>query len=293
MRDLSFGLLAGEAFGFAKHHIKDAAILGLPALIVAVISGWLVSQQQMGLLWLVGILALFAATYAQYGLVHKALGMGPAPRRFTMSHLRLLGGNILMALLLAMIAIVIIGTMMFTGLATILGAAGAGATANDLGTALQGMGLGSAILALVLLVGGIGFLVWFSVRLSGFAGATVAEDKIYLLSSLPMTKGQVWPLLAMTVVIFLATILAGIVLSVITWPILGAEMTNSIMDVIKSGEATATEPVPLSGTQMLVSSVADWLVTYLISMPLWAGLTASVYRHRKEALHQDTPPRDA
>lgn len=286
MKKLTFDTLSRDTFGFAKDHFKHAAVLGLPGLILSMLSALIIAQSpdmsSVGMMFFIlGLLSFLATVYAQYGLVSHALGRDEAVLTFGPGHVRLLGANLLYMILLAMVTLVAVGSLMFVGLAGAMGAAGM--TISGAEAAIPNMGAGSALLILLVILACFAGVIWFAIRLAAFPAATVAQERMHLLSSFPLTKGQFGPILMTSIVMLLAIFLASIVLVTpleILFPVAEDALETTMPDG-NDFQAVLNMINDVSGPpiKIFLSSVMDWIVTYIVAAPLFAGLSAAIYRH--------------
>ncbi|WP_395652406.1 hypothetical protein [Brevundimonas sp.] len=156
----------------------------------------------IGVIWplmmLLGV--MLSAAVARAVLQPKASAFGYL--RLGMDELRLLGAMIILFLLLLLYYVVAIGICV-----------GLGVYAHTSG---QGW------VWLLCVLAGIGAflgLVWLAVRLSLMAPIIVAENRFALFSSFALTKGRFWPLLGMTLLSFVMTIVVSLLGTIINLPI--------------------------------------------------------------------------
>ena len=141
------------------------------------------------------VLSMFSA--AVFRAVLRPEDKGFARLKFGGDELRLIGLWLLMGLL-------------FFGVALVLGIViGGGAVAMSLGSKMPSAGvvLGIFVIYLVMIVA----MIWVGVKLSLAAPMTFVQRKIRLFGSWRLTKGRFWPLFGCYLLVWIFTILIGLV----------------------------------------------------------------------------------
>jgi membrane-anchored glycerophosphoryl diester phosphodiesterase (GDPDase) len=129
---------------------------------------------------------------------------------------------------------------------TVVGMVGAFAAAS---------GQGWLWLVVVLLsLGTCALLIWLAVRLSLAVPITFAERRIALFDSFALTKGRTMPLLGMAIIVFIMTMLVGLLSSIIAMPI--TLMSGGGLESLAAFEGQTT----MSILQQAGPMIAAWVV---------------------------------
>jgi len=182
---------------------------------------------------------------------------GPQGLQFGKPELRLLGVGALLVFILVLAMCLAFFLVMVVVAGAGLGALTADATPESVAAAVGPGGRTAVAVLLILFVVG---LLYFSVRISLAAPATIARKRVTVFQTWPLTKGQFWPILAASILVGLPAIGAGIITTLLTG-ILGGSADN-----------------PLALPQAIAVGVVQGVVTGFIVLPLNAGLVAFLYR---------------
>ena len=207
------------AFGFLPAAWRGAwAALILAAVCLAL--GAFVGHRDpssSGVLHLLAAMASLAATVmlrgALFRMALKSVGMdrgapGPGGLQWTATEWRLLGSGLLVAVLVGFAALMwlVILVAVFIALAS----ANSGVVLADPRSFALPLDVRERLIIFVIGLGTLSFLPWIGLRLCLARVATVARQKVQVLSVWGLTRGRVWRLSAAFVAISLPTALAVI-----------------------------------------------------------------------------------
>lgn len=202
------------------------------------------------------VLTVLAACIADGGLLRIALDHGkPGPGGLQWGRVesRLLGLTLLCILLFSTVSLLLLIVLVMVSIGVSLPAKAP--ASSDVGAWMASIGpVGAAVFCLAM-AAAIGVLVWLGVRLSLAQPATVARERIQLLSSITLTRESFPTLLG---------VVAGVTLPMLAVLGLAASLRPP---------AGAVEPMPA----LVLAAVAS-LVLALIHAPAKAGAIAYLYR---------------
>lgn len=232
------GALILAAVTGASYFYADAAHLGRPAVLAALVAHFLVGAVAQG--------ALFRLALDQ-------TGNGPLGLQWRGLESRLLGLTLL-TLLFFVVVVLVLTIVVAAAIIGVSIAAGVPFQPGNPGW-LGEMGLvGGLILALVVIAAYVVF-VWLAVRLSLASAATAAVGRIQLLSTFPLTKGHVWRLLGS--------------LLIVAAPVIAAALATGVATGLAGGL-----PDPATAAFAIVTG----LLVAFVYLPAAAGLLVYIYR---------------
>jgi hypothetical protein len=278
------------AFEFRRLHWRTVAgVLGLVALggtlnAAGEMSGDRGAQMIGEIVYVIGTAMAYAAlmrlAFADEHPGDPEFRPGPQGFQWGKPEWRLLG----VAVLILFAYVIAFVMFLFFAMLVIIVAGGAGvlkdgATPDDL---LKALGPGGAtVLGLLVIAFALG-LLYVAVRISLAPAATVARRRISVFDTWALTKGQVWPLLAATLLVSLPSIVAGIVVGVIQ---------------NQTGQPTGPrDAMQIAMPGALIVGLIPGLVVAFIQLPLSVGLVAYLFRGLRppaEAAGLDTRASDA
>lgn len=181
---------------------EDAATAPTSAEVMAMFQDF--GQVLLGLSWLLPvsliITAMLMAAVARAVLNPQAGGFGYL--RLGMDEFRVFVVTLVLGIL-AFFAWMALTVLVFT-LAAVAGAAQAG-----------WMWLFVVVAALA----GVAAMIWLAVRLSLAVPITVAENRIAIFDSFPLTRGRFWPLLGMAVIAIVMVLVVQLLSAIVTMPL--------------------------------------------------------------------------
>lgn len=272
--------LIGQTFYFARRHMRHSLWVGLPMLAAMVAQMLAQGAGHKGVAFVLSFVVLLAAGTMWASLYRAALY--DTPPRLTLwpdrTALRLVAVNVLTSLLMVLIMAIVIGTAIYMATATLVGA-GLSQTMelSTVSAALQMAGPGLSLAILAVCLAGVAAVIWLSVRLCAAQAATVAEGRVMVLSSLPLTKGRFGAIFAAGAVVMLALVLATVLAAAVMVMVLVA--MGHDLRILTSGDIAVVQQRLLADpmTAVLWASLS-WLINAAVVYPLSVGLGAAVYQ---------------
>ena len=120
-------------------------------------------------------------------------------------------------------------------------------------------------------------LIWLSVRLSLAIPITVAERRIALLDSFALTKGRFWPLFGMAVIVFIMTLLVGLLSSIIAMP----------MTLMSGGGLEGLAAYGGQSTMAILQQAGPMIAAWVVLNALFSALQLAVMYAPFSAAYRD------
>lgn len=227
--------------------------------------------QQMGMIY-VGLLGLILPLILICGaIINAAVARSVLrPQDSAFGYLRLGMDEVrvfVVTLVLLILSIIVFGILW--GLVGVL--------AGIAGATEQGM------LWLVVVLAGLGvvaLLIWLAVRFSLAIPITVAERRIAIFDSFGVTKGRFWSILGMAVIVFVMTMIVGLLGMVVGMPVTLA--TGGLSALTELQEASIAEIFRVAGVAIIAWTVVNAILSALQIAVMYAPFSAA-YRDIKGA----------
>ena len=139
-----------------------------------------------------------------------------------------------------------------------------------------GAASGQAFLFLVALLLGLALvagLVWMAVRLSLAVPMTLDQGRVIIFESFKATRGQLWPLLGMSVIVFIMTMVVSLLGSIVAMPI--TLMTGGLNSLAAFDGVSAVEMLQQSWVAIVSWSVINAILSALQLAVLYAPFSAA------------------
>jgi hypothetical protein len=150
------------------------------------------------------------------------------------------------------------------GLAGVLGALAA-AAAGDAG----------GLIAFVVVLAAVAFFIWLAVRFSLALPITVAEKKFAIFDSWNVTKGRVWGLIGMTLIVIVMAVVVSILASIIILPLMF--FTGNISELATMEGADIGQIMSAMGPAIIIYVISNSIISAL-SLAIFYAPYAAAYR---------------
>ena len=214
-----------------------------------------------GMMWILPLSLVFSAVLYTASL---RVVLHPAEKGFSYMRLGMDEVRVFVVTLVLCVLGAIAGAVVF-GLTGVL-AGLAGAAAGDAG----------GLIAFVLILAAIVFFIWLAVRFSLALPITVAEKKFAIFESWNMTKGRVWGLIGMTLIVIVMAIVVSILASIIILPLMF--FTGNI------SELAAMEGADIG---QIMSAMGPAIAIYVISNSIISALSLAIFMAPYAAAYRD------
>ena len=140
------------------------------------------------------------------------------------------------------------------------------------------------LVAVLLGLAACALLIWLAVRLSLAIPITVAERRIALFDSFALTKGRTLPLLGMAIIVFIMTLLVGLLSSIIAMPV--TVLSGGGIEALAAFEGQSTTAIlqqmgPMIGAWVVLNALFSSLQLAVMYAPFSAA-----YRDLKDLPHE-------
>lgn len=178
---------------------------------------------------------------------------------------------------LRVFAVNVVLTLLFAGVSCLLVMAAAvlGGVLVAVFTAMNLTPVG-VLLMIALVLGVIAFLIWLGVRLSLAVPITLAEGRVAVVDSFPLTRGRFWPLLGMSIIALVLTLIVMLLGSAIVAP-----LSFAATGVLWGG---ASEPELLA---RMTDMANPWVIALQIGNALMTALAIGVFGGPFSAAYRD------
>jgi hypothetical protein len=214
-----------------------------------------------GIMWIMPLSFVFSAVMYTASL---RVVLHPAEKGFGYMRLGMDEVRVLVVTLVLCVLAGIAGGVVF-GIAGVL-AGLAGVAAGDAG----------GLIAFVLIVAAVVAFIWLAVRFSLALPITVAEKKFAIFDSWNVTKGRVWGLIGMTLIVIVMAIVVSILASIIILPLMF--FTGNI------SELAAMEGADIG---QIMSAMGPAIVIYVISNSIISALSLAIFMAPYAAAYRD------
>ncbi|MFT4956029.1 MAG: hypothetical protein ACI8U3_002429 [Brevundimonas sp.] len=214
-----------------------------------------------GMAWILPLSLVFSAvlyTAALRVVLHPA-EKGFGYMRLGMDEVRVFVVTLVLSVLAGIAGVVVFG---IAGVLAGLGAAAAG----DAG----------GLIAFVLILAAVVVFIWLAVRFSLALPITVAEKKFAIFDSWGVTKGRVWGLIGMTLIVIVMAIVVSILASIIILPLMF--FTGNI------SELAAMEGADIG---QIMSAMGPAIAIYVISNSIISALSLAIFMAPYAAAYRD------
>ena len=116
-------------------------------------------------------------------------------------------------------------------------------------------------------------LIWLAVRLSLAVPMTLDQGRIVIFESFKATRGRFWPLLGMSVIVFIMTMVVSLLGSIVAMPI--TLMTGGLNSLAAFDGASAAEMLQQSWVAIISWSVINAILSALQLAVLYAPFSAA------------------
>ena len=171
---------------------------------------------------------------------------------------------------------VFVVTLVLSVLAGIAGVVVFGIAGVLSGLAAAAAGDAGGLVAFVLILAAVVLFIWLAVRFSLALPITVAEKKFAIFDSWNMTKGRVWGLIGMTLIVIVMAIVVSILASIIILPLMF--FTGNI------SELAAMEGADIG---QIMSAMGPAIVIYVISNSIISALSLAIFMAPYAAAYRD------
>ena len=214
-----------------------------------------------GIMWILPLSLVFSAVLYTASL---RVVLHPAEKAFGYLRLGMDEVRVFVVTLVLSVLAGIAGLVVF-GIAGVL-AGLAGAAAGDAG----------GLIAFVVILAAIVLFIWLAVRFSLALPITVAEKKFAIFESWNMTKGRVWGLIGMTLIVIVMAIVVSILASIIILPLMF--FTGNI------SELAAMEGADIG---QIMSAMGPAIAIYVISNSIISALSLAIFMAPYAAAYRD------
>lgn len=170
---------------------------------------------------------------------------------------------------------VFVVTLVLCVLGGIAGLVVFGLTGVLAGLAAAAAGDAGGLIAFVLILAAIVFFIWLAVRFSLALPITVAEKRFAIFDSWAMTKGRVWGLIGMTLIVIVMAIVVSILASIIILPLMF--FTGNISELAAMEGADIGEIMNAMGPAIAIYVISNSIISAL-SLAIFMTPYAAAYR---------------
>ncbi|MEH6663682.1 MAG: hypothetical protein V7678_02430 [Brevundimonas sp.] len=213
-----------------------------------------------GIIWIMPLSLIFSAVL--YAACLRTV-LRPAEKAFGYLRLGMDEVRVFVVTLVLSILAGIAGLVVF-GIAGVL-AGLAGAAAGDAG----------GLIAFVLILAAVVFFIWLAVRFSLALPITVAEKKFAIFDSWNATKGHVWGLVGMTLIVIVMAIVVSILASIIILPLMF--FTGNISELAAMEGADISQILNAAGPAIAVYLIYNGIISALM-LAIFYTPYAAAYR---------------